>query len=201
MNKAISFLKSALNRVLVVFLAGVLLVFSTACSGPASAGVAGTDRPGVSGEGSQHGPIQQHELYDPIQDRQGGMNEYSDVDPRFSMDQTNEKARELIDTTERNMIDMTDDVGTNTRRTWDKKVENAEQEDFGDNAREGVQNLRQQARESANTVTNAADRARQDFTKNSRQAAEKTSDYVQDRTSAAANRTQRALDKAQDAID
>lgn len=185
MNKAISFLKNTLSRVLVVFLAGVLLVFSTACSGPASAGVAGTDRPGVSGEGNINGSAQQHELYDPIQERKGGMNEYSDVDPRTDTSGADAKAKQLIDTTERNMIDQTDDVSTNTRRILDKKGDNAR--DFGDTVKEGGRKLREQTRETIDTATDATDRARQDLSKNSRQAAEKTSDYVQDRVNDAAD--------------
>lgn len=176
MNKAMSFLKNTLSRVLVVFLAGVLLVFSTACSGPASAGVAGTDRPGVSGEGNINGSAQQHELYDPIQERKGGMNEYSNVDPRTDTRGADAKAKQLIETTERNMIDQTDDVSTNTRRILDKKGENAR--DFGDTVRESGQKARQQARETIDTATDATDRARQDLSKN----------------------TQRAVDKAQDAV-
>jgi ElaB/YqjD/DUF883 family membrane-anchored ribosome-binding protein len=198
MNKVISLIKRfRFDRLVVVFLAGVLLLVSTACSGAANAGVAGTDRPGVSGEGriNRQNAGQQTELYDPIQPREGGMNEYSDVDPRVDTSGAEAKTRQLIDTTERNVIDQTDDVGTNTRRILEKKGENAR--DFGGDVKEGARELGRQTRETANTAREGVRQAGEDFSKNSRRAA----DAVQDQTGEAIDRTQRGLSNAQDATE
>lgn len=116
MTKVISFLKKIrLDRIAIAFFAGVLLL-TTGCSradatvprsnpardaeihtrvpAPNSSGTAGTynDRVG-----------QQTELYDPIQKRQGGMNEYSDADPRVSKDRLNQKASNLIRNADQNI--------------------------------------------------------------------------------------------------
>jgi ElaB/YqjD/DUF883 family membrane-anchored ribosome-binding protein len=207
MNKAISFLKRIrLAQVLVVFLAGVLLVFNTACSGAADAGitptdrgVAGTDRPGVSGQGSTNGRNgYQSKIYDSVQPKEGGINEYRDVDPRVQPAGTSAKAKALVDTAKRNVIDQTDDLGTNTKRILDKKAENAR--DFGDSLKSGGREIRQQTRDSVETARDNVRDAAKDANRNTRRAADEASDYVKDRANEATNRTQRTVDKAQDSF-
>jgi ElaB/YqjD/DUF883 family membrane-anchored ribosome-binding protein len=197
MNKVISVFKRVIDRVLVVFLAGVLVIASTACSGPASAGVAGTDRPGVSGEGKIHGNSggYQTELYDPIQDQKGGMNEYSDVDPRLNTEPTAAKTRELLDNAEQTTVYPTESNKENLQRGLDRT------RDLGNVVQEGTRDVSQRARETVDNVTGTVDQARKNVSKDSRRATEAASDYVQDKTNTAASRSQRTLDKAQDFVD
>lgn len=205
MNKAISFLKRIrLAQVLVVFMAGALLIFNTACSGSANAGmtptdrgVAGTDRPGVSGEGSTNGRNgYQSKIYDSVQPKEGGMNQYSDVDPRVKSAGTEAKAKTLVDTAKRNVIDQTDDLGTNTKRTLDKKAENAR--DFGNELKQGGRELRQQTQNSLETAGDNVRNAAEDASRNTRRAADKASNYVKDQTDEVTDRTQQTVEKAQD---
>jgi len=204
MNKAISFLKRIrLAQVLVIFLTGVLLVFNTACSGAADAGitptdrgVAGTDRPGVSGEGRTNGRNgYQSKIYDSVQPKEGGMNQYGDVDPRVQPAGTSAKAKALVDNAKRNVNDQTNDLGTSAKRILDKGAENVR--DLGDQLKSGGRELRQQTRNNVDTARDNVRDTAKHASRNTRRAADEASDYAKDRANEATNRTQRTIDKAQ----
>jgi hypothetical protein len=72
LSRQLSFLN--VRSVLSLALAGIVLLITTACT-PSS--------PSASGSGSYYEKTGQNtELYDTIQPRQGGMNNYDDTDPR-----------------------------------------------------------------------------------------------------------------------
>lgn len=184
MNKLFTWLKKIrLAQVLTVFLAGVLLIVSTACNGAANArSDANTLREEVPGSAVTN-------------QREGGMNNYSDIDPRMDASKVGAKSKALIDKTERNVIDQTDDLGTNTKRILDKKGENLEQ--FGQNAKEDAAGFGDKAQ---NVVDSAAGRAKE-ASRKTQQAAEQAVDTAKTKADRAASNTKGALDKAADAID
>lgn len=86
MTNMISFFKRLrLERVLIAVFAGFFLFISTACSADAKVSSAGSSglSPSLSGTGSyESGRKNPTELYDTIQPKEGGMNVFSDTDPR-----------------------------------------------------------------------------------------------------------------------
>ncbi len=99
-----------LARLALPVAAGFLLLFGTACN-PSS--------PSVSGTGSyQEGRQPQTELYRTIQPKEGGMNRYSDTDPRYDTNRVSSKAKQMIQNAERNIDkvqnpgDLADEVKT-----------------------------------------------------------------------------------------
>jgi ElaB/YqjD/DUF883 family membrane-anchored ribosome-binding protein len=189
MNKVFTWLKKIrLAQVLTVFLAGVLLIVSTACNGAANARGAGDtglirgDRSSVKGDAST---LREEVPENAVTNkREGGMNNYSDIDPRMDASKVGAKSRALVDKTERNVIDQTDDLGTNTKRILDKKGENLKH--LGQNAKEDAAGFGDKAQ---NATEAAAGRAKE-ASRKTQQAAEQ-----------AASHTKGALNKAGDAID
>lgn len=103
MNRLASTLKKLqLEKVVVAFLAGILLFVTGCTSAEAKTTI---PAPEVSGKaGTYNNRVgQQTELYDPIQERQGGMNDFSDVDPRVNEGRVNAKAKALVDNAEENI--------------------------------------------------------------------------------------------------
>ena len=170
MNQITARMKSIrLGRILTVFLSTMLILVSTACnSGGVLAKNADQVREEVPG-GAVTSPYK------------GGMNDYSDVDPRKDTSEAQAKAKSLIDSTKRQVIDQTDDVGTNTKRILDKKGENAR--DFGQNVKENAEDLGDKVKSSA-----------QDFVKGTRQGTEN----IKDNTGDAVRGTRRAAEDAKD---
>lgn len=189
MTKVISFLKKIrLDRIAIAFFAGVLLL-TTGCSradatvpqstpardaeihtrvpAPNSSGTAGTynDRVG-----------QQTELYDPIQKRQGGMNEYSDVDPRVSKDQLNQKASNLVRNADQNIQKVDDSqeyaedyrqgkpLGARVRDLVDSVTDSAGNtaEDVSKGAQRGASNLKDNAQTAGREFSKGARRGGED---------------------------------------
>lgn len=202
MKRLISALKKIrLSQVLSVFLAGVLMISTAACSGSAQA------RESV-GQGRDSNSSAQGIPGHRQQNYKGGMNGYSDVDARYNKGvqaKTAAQAKGLVDNAERNVIDQTDDVGTNTKRILDKKGENLDQ--LGDNLKRDTRTFDRKADRATDKLQNQADNIREnaksaskgvgrDLVGNAKQAVDKTSGYVQDKASEAARNTQRTLDKA-----
>lgn len=116
---------------------------------------------------------------------QGGMNGYSDVDPRSKDAEAaaNMKAKGLRDNAEVNVIDQSGSLGGNTRRTLDKKGENLR--DLGENAKEDARYAADKAKESAS-----------DFAEGTKQGIENIKDNTSD---ALDSLTNNAGDVAEDA--
>lgn len=82
-----SYQLKSLHQIALKFLVIVILVITTACSSPEKNSKINLDNP-------SSGMIT--ELYKPITPQVGGMNGYSDVDPRFNTSITDAKAERLI---------------------------------------------------------------------------------------------------------
>jgi hypothetical protein len=185
MNNTFPWLKrNQLVRVLVVFLAGVSMLLSTACS-------SGPNTPKVSGEGSYTGNAPQMEIYKRVQPNEGGMNEYSNVDPRTDTSRAEAKAKGLVDNAERNV-----------RRGFDDVREAPEV--LGNYVKEGSRNLGEQARQTTGELQQGAREGSRNLRRNAAEAREGAGNVVQDvrgRTNEAVRDTQRALDSASNKLD
>ncbi|MEB3337308.1 MAG: DUF6658 family protein, partial [Leptolyngbyaceae bacterium] len=209
MKRLISVFKNIyLSRVLPVLFAGILLFSATACGG---------DR--VQARTTTSGPeqgIPGHKA----QPYEGGINGYSDIDPRTRTRASELKAKRLQEKTERNVIDMGDDLERNTRRTLDKKAENLDQ--FGKNLKQDSKTLGRKANRAADDLEKTADQIKEntrqagkditqgtqqaaeniqenlkaagkDLVESTKEAAQNTSDFLQSNTNQATTRTQRNL--------
>jgi gas vesicle protein len=157
MKKIIAFFTNIrLGKILTVFLAGILLLVSTACNNGSSLQAKAPD---------YHSP----DLYQPkIYDR--NPKNSRDVDPRTDTRDIDIKAKQLVKNAERNVIDMTDDLGTNTQRTLDKKGENLEQ--LGKNIKEGTQQVGENIKENVRDIGEGTKRGISNLKENARTAPE-----------------------------
>lgn len=199
MKRLISAIKKVrLSQVLAVFLAGVLMLSTAACSGSAQA------RGSVGGQGRDSNSAAQGIPGHRQQNYKGGMNGYSDVDARYNKGvqaKTAAQAKGLVDNAERNVIDQTDDVGTNTKRILDKKGENLDQ--LGDNLKRDTRSFDRKADRVTNNLQNQADNIRDDAKTASRSARQAT-DSLKDNTQGAgrdlAGKAKQAVNSATDAV-
>ena len=190
MNKVINWLKDIrLDRILTICLVGLLVVVTTACSGGASAKTADKIREEVPGSALTN-------------EYKGGINSYSDVDPRQNTTGAEAKAKALVDNAQRNIdekgIDSTEQyvenyrtgtpLGERTRRLGEDVGEAAK--NVGEDVSKGVQKNAQQTKATA-----------QDAAVNTKQAADKTSRTAQSKVNEGVKGAQRSVDNAADAGD
>lgn len=167
-TKVVSLFKSiSLKQVCVALMAGLVLFTTTACNPPSSR---------VVGEGSYDKKIgTQTELYDPIQEPQGGMNTYSDVDPRTPTRKTDNRAEDLVQNAKANLKNRADDAGDlvdnvkqtprlfekSTRVTGDQVRGKTEDltDDFAEGTKRGVENLQENIKEAGRAVRGLTDDA------------------------------------------
>ena len=159
MNKLIQIIKNIkLKQVLTVFLAGSLLVISTACSRgnmPQAGGKAYTDT-------GKRAMSDTYDDYDANQSFQGGMNGYND-DRRYD-EETAAKAQELVDTAKSR---QTDNFGEYVENITDRTQENVEaaQREIPRNLKakteEAVQNVKERSQTLKENVSDASSDARQ----------------------------------------
>jgi hypothetical protein len=190
MNNLTAFFKKFRTGLLSVVLAGVLLM-TTACGvRDVQARVPGTGGPEVSGAA------------------RGGMNDYSDIDPRQDTTRAQAKAKALQDSVERNVntkrADDFDQYAKNYRSgtPLGERTERAAK-GFG----EAVEGVKDDAQDLGRTLSNkgqeAASNTRaaaRDAAQDAQRAADRTSNFVQDKTNQAARGTQRSLDRAADNV-
>ncbi|MBW4545176.1 MAG: hypothetical protein KME25_12125 [Symplocastrum torsivum CPER-KK1] len=190
MNKVINWLKDIrLDRILTICLVGLLVVVTTACSGGASAKTADKIREEVPGSALTN-------------EYKGGINSYSDVDPRQNTTGAEAKAKALVDNAQRNIdekgIDSTEQyvenyrsgtpLGERTRRIGEDVGEAAK--NVGEDVSKGAQKNAQQTKATA-----------QDAAINTKQAADKTSRTAQSKVNEGVKGAQRSVDNAADAGD
>lgn len=208
MNKVINWLKDIrLDRILTICLVGLLVVVTTACSGGASAKTADKIREEVPGSALTN-------------EYKGGINSYSDVDPRQSTTGAEAKAKALVDNAQRNIdekgIDSAEQyvenyrsgtpLGERVKRIGENVGKAAENvtEDISKGTKENAQNAQKAAKgatQAADETANAAQSKVKSDIKTTQRAAEDTAEAVKSKVSRDVNRTQRALDDAADAID
>jgi flagellar hook-basal body complex protein FliE len=179
MNRLISaFKRTNLFRVVTVFLAGVLVFFTTACSGGAQAKAMDQNpRPEVPG-GAVTSPYQ------------GGMNDFSDVDPRADVSGANKKAEALINRAEHNIDQATGnpakvikravgdapEAGKNLGQRADDIGNKAKDsaEDFAQGTKRGIENIKGNTQNAANEAPKTFDQAK----RNAGNTAEDTANAV-----------------------
>lgn len=175
MKRLISAIKKIrLSQVLAVFLAGVLMLSTAACSGSAQA------RDNVGGQSRDSNSSAQGIPGHRQQNYKGGMNGYSDVDARYNKGvqaKSAAQAKGLVDNAERNVIDQTDDVGTNTKRILDKKGENLDQ--FGSNLKQDTRSLDNKAGRTTSNLSDSAERGSRNLAGNTKRAADEVTQNTQ----------------------
>lgn len=163
MNKVISFFKSIrLAQILTVFLAGILVIFTTACSGGADAKMS-TKTPATDGGPNPVGQTQPFE---------GGMNNFSDTAPGAAAKGTADKTKALIDRAEK-------DINT-------KRVDSVDQ--YVDNYRNGAP-IQERTKNIIDNVKGAADDATGDAKGVANKAA-RAGDRAVDKTKEVGDKTQ-----------
>lgn len=155
MNRLTAFIKKIrLGQLLTVFLAGILVFVSTACSGTDV--MAGKTSDQIREEVPSGAVTSEYK---------GGMNDYSDVDPRNQdMTKTEAKAKMLKDQAQRRIdTKASSNVGENVRRVADEGPDKLKQagdklkedvreakqnaDDFGKNTQKGIANVKENTRE------------------------------------------------------
>ncbi|MCL1473884.1 DUF6658 family protein [Argonema antarcticum] len=177
MNNAISLIKR-LNfvQVLTVFFAGIILFVSTACGSP-SVQAKGLNNPRL--EVPKEAVTNNYE---------GGMNDYSDVDPRLDTSAANKKADRLIESAEHNLTARTGNPAEAIKRAVN---------DAPDSAKEAGRNVNQAA---GNFADKAADSAK-DFAAGTRRGVENIKENTQDAAKDVAKSAEKAKHRAGEAAD
>ncbi|MBD2388280.1 DUF6658 family protein [Cylindrospermum sp. FACHB-282] len=193
MNRVITWLKNLRPlKVLTVFLAGTFLVLAQACN-----------RPGVAAQPPQpstqppnavrYDPTKSYDISTPYE---GGMNNFSDVDPRAKAAEKAAKARaeDLSEKAQRNVeqkgIDSTEQYVRNYREgtPFGERVKNLG-EDVGGSAEEvregvtqgtqrGIENLQENTQSAVKGLTKSLQRATEDTKTNVERTAEDAADAV-----------------------
>ncbi|MFB8787584.1 MAG: DUF6658 family protein [Potamolinea sp.] len=188
MNKIIVWLNSIrLDRILTAFLVGILMFVSTACSGGASAKTADQIRQEVPS-----GAV--------TSEYKGGMNDYSDVDPRQNTAGAQAKAKALIDNAQKNInqksVDSVDQYVENYRSgaPLGERVRK-----IGENVGDSAKNLKEDvAKGSKENFENLQD-VTKDLGYKAKDTAEKTANVSQFKVKEDIRKTTYAADKAADA--
>lgn len=188
MNKVITWLKGIqMDRILTVFLVGLMLFVSTACSSGASAKTADEVRKEVPGSAVTN-------------KYKGGMNDYSDVDPRQDIKQAQTKAKALVDNAQKNIdqksVDSTEQYVENYRSgtPLGERVRR-----IGEDVGKATQNLTGEASQGARENAQNAQDAAKDVAQKSKQTADEAGNAAESKVKSDIRNTQRTLDKAADA--
>jgi hypothetical protein len=196
MNKVVSWLKSIrLDRIITICMAGLLMLVSTACSGNASA-----KTPDLAPTADQ---IRQEVPSGAVTNRyEGGMNEYSDVDPRKDTSEAKAKAKGLIDNAQRNIneksIDSPEQYVENYR-TGAPLGERVKR--IGENIGKAAGDVGEQASQGTRENLENAKAAGRDTAENTQQAVKDTAQSAKSKVDRDVENTKRAVSKAADAID
>ncbi|MBW4446978.1 MAG: hypothetical protein KME38_08895 [Spirirestis rafaelensis WJT71-NPBG6] len=191
MSKIIAWVKNIRPiKILTVFCLGTLLIFTQACNS-------------VTAKEPKAGP--NTELSVPKGDKvlnryEGGMNNFSDTDPRTqgAKSEVKAKAEALKENAEQNVIDQTSTVGENTNRILDKKGDNVEQigknleqnaegtkdktansaDNFAKGVQRGIENIKDNTKNAVDDLTKGAQRVGDDATTNVQRTAQDAGDAV-----------------------
>jgi hypothetical protein len=161
MNRLTAFVKKVrLGQIITVFLAGILVLVSTACS-----------RTDVIADKTAGKTPTADRIREEVPSRavtseyKGGMNDYSDVDPRDKKVTTAEAKAQLLKEQAQHRIDYksSNNVGENLRRVGDEGPDKLKQignkvnedaraakrnaEEFGENTQKGLANIKENTRE------------------------------------------------------
>jgi hypothetical protein len=175
----------SLVKVALSFFAVILLVTTTACNGTNSSpnSTAKVD-PLTNSNNPPPGKVT--ELYKPIAPAEGGMNNYSDVDPRMDKSEAKAKADRLIDKTDRLQRDV-----TNPFKQLGKQLDG--------------KGLPERIEDTSKQVTRSAKETADDVVKGTKRGygnlKENTNTFKEDVKSSLENTRQNAVDRADDLQD
>lgn len=190
MNKLIDWVKNIrFDRIVTAFLVGILLFVSTACNGSVSAKTADKVRTEVPGSAVTN-------------EYKGGMNDYSDVDPRANITGAKTKAKGLVDNAQRNIkdksIDSTDQFVENYRSgtPLGERVKR-----IGEDVGESAKNLKEDVSKGTQENYQRAKARVPEVTKTVTGAFKQGTENAQDTAKGAAKNVKKAADKVTDNID
>jgi hypothetical protein len=215
MKRIISFWQSLrIVRIVTVFLASTFLFFATACSPNNSVQAKTLDTKAYP---EQYVP--KNAVTNP---REGGMNQFSDVDPRADRTGVEAKANALIEKAERNLSNRTENPAQAVKRVakdapnspqeagyyMQRNAENLGEkvkgsaEDFAKGTQRGIENIKENTQDAAADVKSSANQAAsnvkqnaQDAAYKAKQAADDVSSYAKDKSHEAMRNTERGLDR------
>ncbi|MBH8573361.1 hypothetical protein I8752_10115 [Nostocaceae cyanobacterium CENA369] len=168
MKRVINWLKNYRPvKVLTVFLAGIVLIVTQACSSP---GVA-TEPPQSNVQPKESGAQPYTKRYDPtksydLNNPEGGINNFSDVEPRAKADDkaANDKANALAKNAQKNI----DQKGVNNPGEIGKNIRNTP---FGQKAKETGEDISDSAAEVGEGVAKGTQRGIENIKENVQNAA------------------------------
>ncbi|KAF3885470.1 MULTISPECIES: hypothetical protein [Nostocales] len=123
---------------------------------------------------------------------EGGMNNFSDVDPRNQSANVKARAEYLKENAERNVIDESSNVGEVGRRILGKKNENAK--DFGDTLREGGERTADKAQKTTSDFIKGTQRGIENIKENTGNAASDLGRNTRNKAAEAGNAIRDAVD-------
>jgi hypothetical protein len=175
----------SLVKVALSFFAVMLLVTTTACNGTNSSpnSTAKVD-PLTNSNNPPPGKVT--ELYKPIAPAEGGMNNYSDVDPRMDKSEAKAKADRLIDKTDKLQRDV-----TNPFKQLGKKLDG---KGLPERIEDASQQVTRSAKETADDVVKGTKKGYGNLKDN-------TNTFKEDVKSSLENTKQKAVDRADDLQD
>jgi hypothetical protein len=191
-KKVIALLKNIRPLKLVtVFLAGMILFITQACSSVAAT----TPRQTV---GEQSAPPNS-EVYVPkgtnvLSPNEGGMNNFSDVDPRTDEAKIKAEAEALKENAERNLLNSSSNPAENIRRVFEDRGE------LGRNLQEGTENIKQKAQGAAEDFAEGTKQGIENIKENTSDAAQGTAKTIQRAAEDAKISAERAVEDAGNAV-
>lgn len=184
MDKVMNWLKNIrLDRILTVFLVGILMFVSTACGGSKVLAKNADDIRQEVPEGAV------------TSEYKGGMNDYSDVDPRQNTSEAQAKAKALVDNAQKNIDQKSVDSVEQYVENYQSGTPLGERvKRIGENLGNAAEDIREDvAKGSQENLENATDTA-----KSAKQVADKAPRAVESKVKSDIKTTQRALDNAGD---
>ncbi|MBW4553520.1 MAG: hypothetical protein KME35_20765 [Aphanocapsa sp. GSE-SYN-MK-11-07L] len=184
MQKLTSWFRSLqLERVFFVVLAGLFLLANVACSNPSS--TASGSSPGYETESTS--------AYRIRQEPQGGMNGYSDVDPRRDTSQADAKARTLIDRAEARIQD--------DRNPKEVIQDTLKEKPLTERAREFSDQVSDSTKNTAEKASQATKKGLRNLQQNTGNALDDSSDFVQGKVEDVSKSAKRGIDNAVDKVE
>lgn len=189
-----------LRSLAIVFVAGALMLVSTACSQSPNAGVNEADSVSQKRASNNGQPGQLMDNYDEVQPRTGGMNEFEDVDPRRVTPEVKGRVNNLLDQVDRKAAQDKGPVDSIKAAIEDAPLTNATEKATGtDNLTgktRGISNNKENSKTEAavnrakanlsNTAEDANQLAKESVSRTQR-TAERAGDYVQEKAAQAAD--------------
>jgi molecular chaperone GrpE (heat shock protein) len=187
---------SQLKKILIVFLAGFVLLISTACSSMDSPQ---TSRENVNPKTNVQKLTEQpdYDYYDANQPKRGGMNKYND-DPRLENPKLQKKVDKLVEGARANL----EERNNSSAKYSDDKVAKTGQilENIEENVAQKIEkfqkNISQGTQQQMDTTKNNLEKA----SKNIKRAADDTSDTLVDKVDNTAKATRRTAEDTLDRI-